>query len=61
MGKHIFLGFGVRANKIEPRGGIVTGRNLRKNYVKCERCGKHVYMGDLPNHVCKNVIDEDSG
>ena len=60
MGKAIFLGFGVRAGKIEPRGGIITGRNLRKNFVKCERCSRHVYKGDLAKHICKNISEEES-
>ena len=60
MGKHIRGGFRKlgEMSSIEPRGGIIMGRNLRTNYVKCDRCGESVYKADLSRHVCKEVRDE---
>ena len=54
MGKFTNLGFLKEGEmlSIEPGVAIITGRNLRKNYVKCDRCGEHVYKGALPKHRC---------
>ena len=53
MGKHTWKGFKKLGESSDVQPSIIMGRNLRKNYVKCDRCGESVYKSDLVRHQCK--------
>jgi formylmethanofuran dehydrogenase subunit E len=62
MTKVIDHGWQKKGIKLDSPVGILTGRNLRKNYSKCTHCGQHFYrlevrqIGDL--WICSDCVEK---
>ena len=64
MAKFIDHGWQKDGIKLDSPVGILTGRNLRKNYAKCQQCGKNGYKPEMHQNgdawVCSDCVEKET-